>query len=1317
MPASLYQRDKNGIRLDLGGGMNLMLPTDLMQQGFPYLQNVRRNLAGRAVARPALGVNVNAQTFNNPITSLVRMNDGLNAALVPPYALIFGDVSGTGPAKTGTLYIDNTLGGVHKTSSLATGFSGKPPSFVTFRPNASPESWCYVADPSMAVTIPGGPGNVPPPYPAPVNGMVKVRADGTIYKTGIAEGQIAPTATATAPLTYSIAGSQSAAPNFTPGETVTQAGSGATAKVLVIVPSSGPMTVGQLTGTPNATGNWTGSSSGAVFTPTAAPEVANGPGWSIYRCVFRSSATGAVSNPSPESVPLALPQDITSQTLVVTSANQTVNYNFNALQWQYQNVSGSQFFRTINENPGVLLDYFIATKFGMNVPATAKIDGIEVSLDWSGESGGSGVLENIALYFQNTPLGVTKSSGVSNLMATAPGVGFFTTLGDNNDTWNADLTPAIVNDASFGFGFQITATVAGGTARSFLFQFAITVYYTPASAEIIISGSTDPQVDKIDVYRQNPALANFTYVSTVPNPGTPGPPPATGTVLFNDTFDDLTISNNPILEFDNFEPFPSIDLPRKGTVNVSEGVTAVTGTGGTGMTPGTYPLVFAGGTGSGAAGTITVLTATTFQTVITNPGSYTVAPTVTAATGGTPPTLTAAIDVTGRVQYASGDPFNARWLPGTIILIGNPSAGTAATAYTLYNRPFASSGSGPPDTLIATNLSTDPVTGFPSFAYPPAGTGLSYEIPEPDLAAQASPVIWGPTPDNLGAFYFGLDPLNPGDLLWSKGNNFDSAPDTNRLFVTSPSEALMNGTVTAELSTVFSAERFWLINWNFADAIATVTGTEGPTWTLTQSAATRGLYMRYAIAALGSTIAYRAKDCIAVSMGGGEEKSLTDDALYNLFPHGGSIPTPVTIGGQTVYPPDDTKPDAQTIALTPSYIFYNYQDTTGTPRTLVYDMNAKGWVVDVYVPTVDCHLWAVTGDSTPSQLLTGCSDGAVRAMLGTGGVEFGTAIIATRSENGGDSRAFKRLGDVFVKAQVDASAPIFVGLWQTRFTVPVTGYAPNALSGSGKLVPYILDFTSGFADDLDDIGALFSWTLLSTSVLDLWQPDWIDLPETVQDRPSDWDDGGNPQNKFVQGMLLECNTFGKPKTFQVETDDGILHTPVEVPFTQNGQAIRSFTFNPPFTGHMMRIVSTDGVPWQFGPSGGWTNALIAQPFPESSTVWATEASSFGMLGWIHIYQINLAYISAAPVTLIVNTDQGSFTLTYPPSAGVANTPSKILLKCPRNKWKVASFSVTSTAPLQLWKDLTEVWMKSWGATEAYMKINPFGAETSPAATI
>ncbi len=80
------------------------------------------------------------------------------------------------------------------------------------------------------------------------------------------------------------------------------------------------------------------------------------------------------------------------------------------------------------------------------------------------------------------------------------------------------------------------------------------------------------------------------------------------------------------------------------TTPIFNGLTGIAGTGGTGMTVGTYPLVFTGGGGTGAAGTLTVLTPLTFSVTLTSFGSgYVTAPAVSAATGGTPPVLTASV--------------------------------------------------------------------------------------------------------------------------------------------------------------------------------------------------------------------------------------------------------------------------------------------------------------------------------------------------------------------------------------------------------------------------------------------------------------------------------------------------------------------------------------------------------------------------------------------------------------------------------------------------------------------------------------------------
>jgi hypothetical protein len=391
--------------------------------------------------------------------------------------------------------------------------------------------------------------------------------------------------------------------------------------------------------------------------------------------------------------------------------------------------------------------------------------------------------------------------------------------------------------------------------------------------------------------------------------------------------------------------------------------------------------------------------------------------------------------------------------------------------------------------LIAYSTAIDATTGYLTISYPPAGTNLAWEISAPTLAAQPSPVIWGPTPDNAGSFYFGLDPLNPGDLLWSAGNNFDAAPDTNRLYVTSASEQLMNGTVTSELSTVFSTERFWLIYPNFSDAVATVTGTQGQQWTLVQAAATRGLYMRYAIGALGSSIAWRAKDSICLSAGGGPEKIISE-SIRNLFPQGGQAPVAISIAGYTVYPPDDTRIKAQTITMVPGYVFYNYQDSTGTPRTLCYDVEGKGWTVDTYTPTVNCHAWSI---GQVFNILTGATDGTVRILDSTGS-EANTAAVLTGSQNGGNQRTLKRVGGIFLRAS--AAAAIAVSFWANRFQTAIAGTSPIVVGPVAGEDDYLIDFSSATNSDVQDLSMVLSFPLGSTWLKEM-QADWTELPAAV----------------------------------------------------------------------------------------------------------------------------------------------------------------------------------------------------------------------------
>ena len=444
----------------------------------------------------------------------------------------------------------------------------------------------------------------------------------------------------------------------------------------------------------------------------------------------------------------------------------------------------------------------------------------------------------------------------------------------------------------------------------------------PVSANTITSiWSPDPQIDVVDYYRIDSVTSNFTYVATGPNDNAGS---GTNTPI-TDSLTDTELGDQ-LLNYDNFEPFPSIDLPQKGVCSVSGGViTWVSG----------------------------------------------------GAIGGT----------------ATG--FNIRWLAGTEILIGSPTS----LAYTFIARP--------------TSNTSVTIPGVPD------GTNLAYEIPEPILAAQPLPYMWGPT-DNINYTYAVGDPLRPGTLYWCQGSNLDSAPDTNQEDITDPSEPLIGGAIAGGLGVLFSIKRAWLILPNFFNATATATGTTGSTWSLQESSITRGLYMPRCVCVTGGgLIFFRVDDGIHVSDHGAASQSITDEDLYPLFPHespgtGSSIPQPVTIAGYTIYPPNDALPQGQRLSADKAYVYWDYLDATSTPRTLVYDLAAKGWVVDVYTPTVTIH--APDEGQSVQGTLTGCSDGTVR-LLSSAGTEAATAVLLTPASDFGDTRSTKQVGDLYLETE------------------------------------------------------------------------------------------------------------------------------------------------------------------------------------------------------------------------------------------------------------------------------------------------------------
>jgi hypothetical protein len=274
----------------------------------------------------------------------------------------------------------------------------------------------------------------------------------------------------------------------------------------------------------------------------------------------------------------------------------------------------------------------------------------------------------------------------------------------------------------------------------------------------------------------------------------------------------------------------------------------------------------------------------------------------------------------------------------------------------------------------------------------------------------------------------------------------------------------------------------------------------------------------------------------------------------------------------------------------------------------------------------------------------------------------------------------------------------------------------NSSTTQGR-VETVLDFNAGEGINSRDLSTAFSWPISQRTILYTWQPSWINFPENSYDRNSDWITVAGGAAGFCQGILVEADTFGATKVFQLQDSDTLaFHTLNEVGagVAFNRQSIKAFSCTTPFVAHLVRVTTDDGVPWRV-----WNNQIVAQPFPEATQLWQTELTALGGEGFQHLRLMNLDYICTAPITLsfAVETGNGSIApamITIPSSSG---TQAKLKLTPTFNKFKLLSFSASCSAPMYLFLDGLECWLRSWGSSSSYRKMRPFAGPSSPGAVV
>jgi len=491
-------------------------------------------------------------------------------------------------------------------------------------------------------------------------------------------------------------------------------------------------------------------------------------------------------------------------------------------------------------------------------------------------------------------------------------------------------------------------------------------------------------------------------------------------------------------------------------------------------------------------------------------------------------------------------------------------------------------------------------------------TVTKLDVMEPNVAAQINPYVWGPSAE--GVFFAVGDPLRPGVFQASKQNNPDSIPD-NAYDLTPPSEPLLGGEIIDGLSVVASSERWWALQPAFGTA---------KRWNPVDMPAGRGLAAPWGKCTDGKAIYFWAKDGIYAMAALGGAISLTDADLANLFPHGRVLGRNCTYAGYTFYAPDYSRSVYFRLTIADSILKAHYVDSGGNQRTIVLDMSPDpsgnprmAWSVDAYADSITN---SYKPEQTEGSLITPGTSYAQKYLCDSVGKVYvetdnandnGTAIVCalgTFEWDCGDVRVPKR----WLDSMLDC--------------VPVSGITATPISGG--------------------VAATTSSVAVASSVGRAQPPALIPPAAAII--------------KNYLGLLL------------VWTDD----------FSHQTSAT-----------HLI----------------AWSMECVGQPVGIQS--WTSVPTSHGLEGYHHIRKLILAYMSMAAVTLTITAYDGisPAVITLPSTGGAYQ---KVEFVPSFNKGMLFTYDLSSSKPFSMIMEDCEIEVGSWERASAYATFRDLGGRVA-----
>lgn len=377
------------------------------------------------------------------------------------------------------------------------------------------------------------------------------------------------------------------------------------------------------------------------------------------------------------------------------------------------------------------------------------------------------------------------------------------------------------------------------------------------------------------------------------------------------------------------------------------------------------------------------------------------------------------------------------------------------------------------------------------------------------ILAQPVAALWGPIEGSLLACG---DPFRPGHVYWSNADQPDHWAAEGNVEVCPPSEVLQHGGVMGHQPFVFSLERLYLLYPSLAG---------GAGFQASPTLCKRGLSLsKWAFAVGPGGIYFATEDGFFVTTGGPEEWIGREiQPLFDGVTKNGYLPI------------DKTVPGKISVTVWENKVYFSYQDTGGTVRTMVYHILLKFW---------RSYVWGkqpnrLQGEDEDTLIILQQGQGA--SYLHQGFADGGLPINVTVRSGAmsGGVREEKLFGDSQIDADrqnTDISVQNFIN------EEAVTNAAQTLNSGSGRL-RYVLDAFGEGPQIGHSISTEVSWSTSSAAPVLYWLNYAITLqPDITNRRVTNWDDLGSADESYVTGITLDCDTGGIDKAVIIERDLG-----------------------------------------------------------------------------------------------------------------------------------------------------------------------------------